>query len=301
MGFHSGELEVQRQAGVRARADEVGESIADFVSDGVANFLEHRRMVMLGTVDCRRHAWASLITGEPGFISITDPRIVRVGALPPAGDPLLENLAKESHTALLAIDFLGARRVRINGRGIIKDGAIEITTEQVYGNCRRYIQERMILAGSEQTRGTQEATIVRSSALSLAQRQQISEADTFFIATDHPENGADVSHKGGNAGFVRIIDARHLAFPDYNGNSMFNTLGNITVNQKAGLLFIDFNGGRTLQITGAAAIDWNSERARGLAGAERVVDFEIDEVIDNSFGFPLIAKFRQFSRFNPTL
>jgi hypothetical protein len=81
---------------------------------------------------------------------------------------------------------------------------------------------------------------------------------------------------------------------------MFNTLGNITVNPNAGLLFIDFNGGRTLQVTGAAAIDWNSERAHGFAGAERVVDFEIDEVIDNSFGFPLMSKFRQFSRFNPT-
>ena len=145
----------------------------------------------------------------------------------------------------------------------------------------------------------QEVTIVRSSALSPAQCQLISEADTFFIATDHPENGADVSHKGGNPGFVRIMDARHLAFPDYNGNSMFNTLGNITVNPKAGLLFIDFNGGRTLQITGAAAVDWSSEHARGFAGAERVVDFEIDEVIDNGFSFRLMAKFRQFSRFNP--
>lgn len=140
---------------------------------------------------------------------------------------------------------------------------------------------------------------MRSSALSPAQRQQISEADTFFIATDHPENGADVSHKGGKPRFVRVIDVRHLAFPDYNGNSMFNTLGNITVNPNAGLLFIDFNEGRTLQITGTAAVDWSSERARGFAGAERVIDFEIDEVIDNSFGFPLIAKFRQLSRFNP--
>src|SRR5690242_19107642 len=230
MGFHGGELDVQKHAGVRALADQVGEGIADYVSDGTANFLAHRRMVMLGTVDPHRRAWASLITGEPGFISVVDPRIVRVGALPPTGDPLLDNLAKESHTAFLAIDFLSARRVRINGRGVIKDGAFDIRTAHVYGNCRRYIQERMIFAGPSETRSTQEVTMVRSSALSAAQRRQISEAETFFIATDHPENGADVSHKGGNPGFVRIIDARHLAFPDYNGNSMFNTLGNITVN-----------------------------------------------------------------------
>jgi predicted pyridoxine 5'-phosphate oxidase superfamily flavin-nucleotide-binding protein len=135
--------------------------------------------------------------------------------------------------------------------------------------------------------------------LTAAQKEQISGADTFFIATDNPEHGAHVSHKGGNPGFVKIIDERHIAYPDYNGNSMFNTLGNLTVDAHAGLLFIDFESGRTLQLTGRASIDWSPERVRNFAGAERVVDFELDQIIDTPAGFPLLAKFRQYSRTNP--
>jgi hypothetical protein len=98
---------------------------------------------------------------------------------------------------------------------------------------------------------------------------------------------------------VRIVDPDHLAIPDYNGNSMFNTLGNIQVNPKAGLLFIDFESGRNLQISGVASIDWDPTRTRSFLGAERVLDFRVEDIIDNDFGFPLTVKFRQFLSFNP--
>jgi uncharacterized protein len=298
MVFHDGELEVQQRAGVRETADEVGGSIADFIPDRAREFLERRRFAVLGTVDLHGRVWASIVTGDPGFMSVTDPQTLQLTSLPPDGDPLLENLARDSHVALLAVDFLNPRRWRVNGRGVIKDGAIHIKTAQVYGNCRRYIQER-ILVGTRQTGAADSGALSRSSALSAPQRDQIGQADTLFIATDHPDNGADLSHKGGDHGFVRVLDSRHLSLPDYNGNSMFNTLGNITVNPRAGLLFIDFNTGRTLQLTGGASIDWRAEQARAFAGAERIVNFEIEEVIDNDAGFPLMAKFRQPSRFNP--
>jgi uncharacterized protein len=295
MSFHSGELAVQERAGVRAGADEVGEGIVNFVPGRAAEFLERRQMVLLGTIDSARRPCASVIAGEPGFISVADERTVRIGALPLEGDPARDNLARESHTALLAIDLVSPRRLRANGIGTIRDGAIVIKTEQVYGNCRRYIQERIFMGWRE----AKPARIIRASELSQMEREQIANADTFFIASDHPEQGADVSHKGGEPGFVRIIDSRHLAYPDFNGNSMFNTLGNLTINPHAALLFIDFESGRTLQLLGIASIDWDAERARTFTGAERVVDFAIEEVIDNGVGFPLISKFRQFSRFNP--
>ena len=80
---------------------------------------------------------------------------------------------------------------------------------------------------------------------------------------------------------------------------MFNTLGNLVVNPAAGLLLINFDSGRTLQLSGSASIDWDAERVRTFAGAERIVDFAISKVIDNPLGFPLQSRFRQFSRFNP--
>jgi uncharacterized protein len=299
MDFHAGELEVQERAGVRAQAAEVGEIIGDFVPDQARTFLANRRMAVLGTVARRDgRVWASVVTGEPGFISVPEPHTIRISSLPPGGDPLRENLASDSHAAVLAFDSMQPRRLRANGRGVIADGAILIRTEQVYGNCRRYIQERLLL-GARESASDRGAASARSRVLTSAQREQIAKSDTFFIASDHPERGADVSHKGGDPGFVRIIDESHLVYPDYNGNSMFNTLGNLTINPHAGLLFIDFDTGRTLQLTGVGTIDWSPEHARAFPGAERVIAFAIAEVIDNAAGFPLVTKFRQPSRFNP--
>jgi uncharacterized protein len=293
--YHRGEIAIQERAGVREIANDVGEGIIDFVPPDAASFLARRPLAVLGSVDRGGRVWASVITGAPGFIKVIDERTLKLEARLSPGDPLVANLANEGHVAMFAPDFVAARRVRINGRGLIKDGAIYVRTEQVYGNCRRYLQERMIAGDRPGPAGES----VRSVGLSRAQQEQISRADTFFIATDHPDAGADVSHKGGNPGFVRVIDEHRLAFPDYNGNSMFNTLGNIAVNAHAGLLFIDFESGRTLQLTGDASVDWDQERASEYVGAERVVDFKIAEIVDTPNGFPLIARFRQFSKYNP--
>ena len=299
MRFHRGEIAVQEQAGVRDIAQDVGEGIADHLPAGASEFLEHRQMAVLGTVDNRGNVWASVVAGDSGFIETIDDRTLRIEARISSSDPIGRNLATEGHVALFAPDFVASRRVRVNGRGVLKDGAIFITTDEVYANCRRYLQER-IFVGSRQTPAANLKPGI-GTELPASQQEQISRADTFFIATDNPERGADVSHKGGNPGFVRILDARRIAFPDYNGNSMFNTLGNLTVNPHAGLLFIDFDSGRTLQLTGRASIDWNPERVRTFPGAERVIDFAIEQVIDTPAGFPLIAKFRQYSRNNPKL
>lgn len=297
MRFHTGELSVQQQAGVRSLADEVGEGIRGYFSTPAKEFLELRQLVILGTLDLRNYVWTSVVTGDRGFVNVVDEKTVRIAALPASGDPLLQNLAREGHVGLLAPDFVAPRRLRVNGRGIIKDGQIYIEANEIYGNCRRYIQERAFV-GVRQA-GPGKASVSRSSTLSAAQRQQISEADTFFIASDHPLRGADVSHKGGAPGFVKVLGETRIVFPDYNGNSMFNTLGNINVNPRVGLLFIDFDSGRTLQLSGRASIDWSPSRAETFPGAERVVDFELAQILDNAGGFGLVSKFRSFSRSNP--
>jgi predicted pyridoxine 5'-phosphate oxidase superfamily flavin-nucleotide-binding protein len=299
MRFHSGEIAVQERAGVRDIAEDVGEGIVDHLPPGASGFLELRQMAVLGTVDSDGRVWASVVTGQPGFIETVDDRTLKIAARASSSDPLFRNLAKEGHVALFAPDFVATRRVRVNGRAVIKQGSIYIRTEEVYGNCRRYLQERLFIGERKSSATDQPAET--GAALSATQQQLISRADTFFIATDNPEHGADVSHKGGNPGFVRVVDEKQIAFPDYNGNSMFNTLGNLTVNPHAGLLFIDFDSGRTLQLSGRASTDWNATRIAKFAGAERVVDFELEQIIDNQAGFPLTAKFRQFSRSNPKL
>ena len=121
---------------------------------------------------------------------------------------------------------------------------------------------------------------VRGAVLSPAQQERIAAADTFFIASAHPTRGADASHRGGGPGFVHVLGPDRLRFPDYPGNNMFNTLGNLRVDPRAGLVFPDFAGGGTLQLTGRATVRWD-EGAPAAA-----VDFDVDEVLEIAGGGP---------------
>jgi uncharacterized protein len=299
MEYHTGEIAVQTKAGVRRRAEKLAAGIRGSISPDRREFVAAQRMAVLGTMDRRGGIWASVVTGKAGFLQASDEHTIRIAAAPTAGDPLLENVAAPARAALIIPDLAARRRLRLNGRGEMVGGVIEIRTDQVYGNCAHYIQARAPI-GEHQWPTAAATAAMRTTRLSDEHQRLIGHADTFFIATSHPEYGTDISHRGGNPGFVRIVDGRRLAIPDYSGNNMFNTLGNIVANPRAGLLFIDFDNGRTLQLSGRAAIDWDPARAATLAGAERILDFELDEAIDNPHGFPLRYEFHDYSHFNPS-
>src|SRR5882762_9985897 len=105
--------------------------------------------------------------------------------------------------------------------------------------------------------------------------QRVAGTDTFFIASrsaqlDEVESsqGLDVSHRGGRAGFVRVVSQNELCFPDFSGNLLFNTLGNLEVDARAGLLFIDFQSGGMLHIIGRAKISSDVPETMRSAGVE---------------------------------
>ncbi|HEY2524053.1 MAG TPA: pyridoxamine 5'-phosphate oxidase family protein [Candidatus Binataceae bacterium] len=294
---------MQTKAGVRRQADRLAAGIRGVITPDRAEYVGEQRFAVLGTVDRRGYVWASVVTGEAGFIQALDERTIRIAAAPAAGDPLLEDLAQPAHAAMIVPDLALRRRLRLNGTGRIAGGIIEIRAEQVYGNCPHYIQSRAPVGKRQWKIGG--AGAARASELSAEHQRLIASADTLFIATDYPdtgapESGADVSHRGGNPGFVRVASSRRLAIPDYAGNNMFNTLGNIAVNPRVGLLFIGFESGRTLQLSGRAVIDWDAARAATMAGAARIIDFELDEIVDNPEGFPLLYEFHEHSHFNPS-
>ena len=93
---------------------------------------------------------------------------------------------------------------------------------------------------------------------------QIAEAQFFFLATADAQGRPDCSVKGGEPGFVRAIGPNRLSFSDYDGNGMFRSLGNISVNAEVGLLFVDFESGRKMRINGAAALREAGGDAGGL-------------------------------------
>lgn len=274
--FHSGELEVQRRAGVERMAARVGGSIHSEIPPLAEEFLAQRSWVVLATTDARGRPWASILKGPRGFVS-AGPVTLHLDARPAAGDPLTENLHTSPFVGLLAIDLATRRRMRVNARlDQSHDDGILLRVDQVFSNCPKYIQRRV-----EEPGGPRQppGEAIRSGALSDAHRDWIGRADTFFIATVNPGEGADASHRGGAPGFLRVEGDR-ISWPDYQGNMMFNTLGNIAGFPRAGLLFPDFATGKTLQVTGRASINWDPAAGARVPGAERLVELTVEDVVE---------------------
>ena len=296
MSYHRGEIEVQDRAGVRDIAARISDVVRPEIPPYTREFLEDQRMVVVGSTGADGRVWASLLTGEPGFLWVIDERTLRIDASPIPGDPLDENSKPGMDVGLISIDLSSRRRMRLNGKAERRPEGLYVYAEQVYGNCPKYIQAREPRAASGST-SAEPGTARRAETLTVDQRRLISSSDTFFVATVHPEGGADSSHRGGLPGFVRFLDEDTLAFPDYSGNNMFNTLGNIDANPNTGLLFLNFERGDTLQLSGEACVIWDPARAAEFAGAQRVVEFRIEEIVKNTV--PLRWRFAAYSPFNP--
>lgn len=276
--FHEGEIAVQAQAGVRDEAESLCHVINPSIQPKAEEFLRERRIAIASTIDREGRSWASLLTGKPDFIEVVNQTEVTIVPYLITGDPLWENLAHNHNLGLLTIDFLKRRRLRLNGIATLQPpGKIHLQTQQVFFNCPKYITKRDFESKIGDRSGFNSAV---SSALNPYQLNWIAQADTFFIASYHPEKGADASHRGGEPGFIRIINAKCLIFPDYTGNNLFQTFGNLTVNPRAGLLFIDFACGHTLQLTGTAEILWETELLTEFADAKRLVRFEMKQVVE---------------------
>jgi uncharacterized protein len=238
------------------------------------------------------------LPGAPCVLQPLDEQTVHLNVPLAADDILLRNVSDEPTVGVLVIDFATRRRIRLNGKASVRPNrTLLLTTQEVYGNCPKYIQARRDLAADVAPSTTPER--VTSAALSDVQRQWIGTADTFFIASHMPGHGADASHRGGNAGFVRVIDANTLEYPDYSGNMMFNTLGNLAANPRSGLLFLGFETGSTLQLTGQSTIIWDAAQVQAVPGAERLVRFTIDEVHEVRDQVPMRFTFMGFSKHNP--
>ncbi|HVQ31938.1 MAG TPA: pyridoxamine 5'-phosphate oxidase family protein, partial [Vicinamibacteria bacterium] len=274
--FHPGELAVQARAGVAEEAERVGRIIGDALPSAFHPFLAEQRMAIAASVDEGDRVWASLLTGSPGFLrALDEERVLVEGGFAPE-DPLLRNLAANPALGLLAIDLARRRRLRVNGRGVRDGTRIFLAVEQAYGNCQKYIKPRLV-----EPVGDGGATMRRATFLDAGQREWIAGADCFFIASRHPERGADASHRGGGAGFVSVVGPGTLSFPDYPGNNMFNTLGNIEAQPKVGLLFLDFEKGGMLQLTGRASLEWKRGVPGAGAGERRaVVSFALDLALE---------------------
>jgi predicted pyridoxine 5'-phosphate oxidase superfamily flavin-nucleotide-binding protein len=277
--YHEGERRRQDRAGVREMAELNAGGVADAIPWAAAEFLAEQPFVVVGHRDAKGGVWASVLHGPPGFARALDARTIAIDAHPADGDALAESVERGALAlGLIALEPATRRRMRVNGDAHVNaDGQIILRAEEVYSNCPKYISTRVPETAVSQAAAS---SAERGTSVSAEQRALISHADTFFVATSHAIAGADVSHRGGRPGFVVANeDGTRLTWPDYRGNSMFMTLGNLDVDPAAGLVFPDWATGDVLQVRGRARVDDDRARAAAFPRAERVVDLDIEEVV----------------------
>lgn len=305
--FHAGERLVQERTGERGTALINSRGISPAIPTAARNFVGQQRWCIVGAADAAGALWACLLSGELGFVQASDElRSLQVTSSDPQGvlarmAPIAD-LQPGQSIAVLLIELQTRRRLRINGHVAQASAqALEVAVGQAFPVCPRYIQKRELLpleaapaadnsAGTDATSGTR---------LDEATSAWIAGADTLFIASLGPSGDADVSHRGGRPGFVQQ-QGQVLRIPDFNGNSMFNTLGNLELESRCGLVFPDFEGARQLQLTGHARAHFGVEAdIDQTGGTGRWIEFRVDSWRSTPLNLPQRWRLLEASPYNP--
>ncbi|CAL9493265.1 hypothetical protein SUDANB58_03298 [Streptomyces sp. enrichment culture] len=299
--YHSGEIAAQERAGLTGQAEFSLGGIGGSIPPVAKDFLARQPLIVLGGAARDGRIWATQLTGEAGFLRVPDPRTVVIDALPLPEDPLAEVLTggPAVRIGMIAIEPATRRRMRINGRSRREGGGLRVDLDQVIANCPKYLQKRDYRRAGPDEGGTADRTVTDGTGLSPAQQRAVRAADTFFIATASDRGDADASHRGGNPGFVQVLSPTLLRWPDYVGNAMFLTLGNLLLNASAGILVPGWETGTTLHLSGTARILWDAEEIAEVPGAQRLVEFSVEAVREITAASPLRWTRPGYSRFNP--
>ncbi|PKH07403.1 pyridoxamine 5'-phosphate oxidase family protein [Moritella sp. Urea-trap-13] len=316
--FHRGEQVIQEKLGVREQMERFGSRvIRDHMPQQHREFYQQLPFIFVGHGDKDGWPWASILFNHPGFIHSPDEQSLQLNTQPVIGDPLLKAMDSNTKLGLLGIELETRRRNRLAAHITgSNDKQIQLSIDQSFGNCPQYIQNREyeFIDPNSMPKSSVEAM----TEFDMRAQQLIANSDTFFVAsfvnndinstsdstsdTDRDKAdssdasiGADVSHRGGKPGFIRVDNNKSLTIPDYLGNNHFNTLGNFLENPKAGLLFIDFDKGHILTLTGRVEILWQSEDSQHFAGAERLWTFHLEQGYRLNYSLPLRWKLNEFS------
>ena len=288
--FHAGEQQVQARLGVRDIEHWARRVVRPYLPEQHRAFHTALPFLVAAARDGDGRPWVTLLTGPDGFVTSPDPATLEIAAQPVPGDALEGRLMAGADVGILGIELATRRRNRVNGRiAEAVAGGLTFAVDQTFGNCPQYIREREW----HRVDGAPAGTPTRGTRLTTAQQAWIAAADTLFIGSghrgdgEHASFGMDASHRGGDPGFVQVESATRLTFPDYAGNNHYNTMGNLVLDPRVGLLFVDFTTGGLLQLTGRAAIDWDSAAVARVPGARLLVTIEVEAVVELPAALPL--------------
>jgi predicted pyridoxine 5'-phosphate oxidase superfamily flavin-nucleotide-binding protein len=287
--FHRGELIAQVLGGTGAPG---AGGIRPFMPDQHREFFALLPYLFIATTDAEGWPVATVLTGPPGFIQSPDPNTLTVAALPREGEPGAELFAAGRPFGALGLDFATRRRNRVNGLiTAAGEGGLTLEVLQSFGNCPQYIQTRAVAPGPASTVPAEAIAFPTPEVLA-----QIARADTMFVATNAggENGGVDISHRGGLPGFVKV-EGDVLTVPDFRGNRFFNTLGNLVLDDRAALLFVDFETGDLLHLQGRVEIDWEPPSGEWPEGVQRQWRLTVEHAWRRPAALPLRWTFGDYS------
>ena len=301
--YHSGEKEIQKLTGEEATGNANGRVITDSIVKGAINFIEKQPMAIVSSEDENQQIWASILIGDFGFTKVPDANTIifnKEVIYSSHQDVFHYNIQQNQEIGSLFIELATRRRFRINGTARLNNENIEVKIREAYPNCPQYIQRRVISMADQFSKT--EAVTSTGNELTNEIKTWIVSADTMFVGSKSSEGKMDASHRGGNPGYIEVLEDNVLKIPDYQGNSMYNTLGNFVQNPAAGLLFIDFEKGETLQLTGKATLLFNQSSPKDLektTGTGRYWLFKTERWIKTEKHHKVNWEFIDYSPFNP--
>lgn len=274
--FHKGEIKAQKRVGV---ADRIGQYakrvIRPYMPDQHREFFHQLPILYLGFTDAEGWPWGTALEGRPGFVTSPDPETLEIRATPTEADIFSLLVEETMKIGVLGLEMHTRRRNRMNATvSAVRDEGITLKVDQSFGNCPQYIRTRDFDFLKEEEKAELKPVRTTFTAFKPDVINLIEKSETFFVASSAGEavgdqtGGCDMSHRGGQPGFVKV-DGNKLYIPDYIGNFHFNTLGNFELNPKAGLLFLDYESGDMLQLTGEVEVCWNNEGFEHFKGSER--------------------------------
>ena len=289
--------------------------------------LQQAPLLAIGTLDSQGRPWTTLWGGDQGFSEMLGGGIIGTRTLVDSKhDPVVQALlghaedgemvpGNEKMIAGLTIDLMERKRVKIFGRmiaGCVNSLAsneghseareslkvqnqIQLITkiEQSLGNCPKYLNQydiRPALVNS--------SLLSQSDKLSEEAKALILNSDMFFLTTSVTKD-MDTNHRGGPAGFTRILSDTEIIYPEYSGNRLYQSLGNLLVNPKIGITFPNYETGDVLYITGNTEVLVSGDAASLLPGSNLAVKIKIEEVRLVAQGLPLRGTRKVPSPYNP--
>ncbi|KAK8158085.1 hypothetical protein BKA80DRAFT_207067 [Phyllosticta citrichinensis] len=277
VNFSEGEKQIQRFMNPSLR--EMDNPTAPTLTHQAAFALNNFPLIALGALDSQNRPWTTLLGGSPPLAQALGDSLVGVQAqINAESDPVIETLfdgkqrqgngqvarddAPGKMIGGLPINLDTRKRVKVFGRLVARKltqdtedervGNIQLffNVEQSLGNCPKYLNAKQIVPATPSPH-----VVSTGSMLSPEARELIQKSDLFFISSSNSTTDMDTNHRGGPPGFVRIIQSKDsktttIVYPEYSGNRLYQTLGNLQSTPRAGICFPDFETGDVLYLTG---------------------------------------------------